>query len=571
MTHRAIYIIIICAFLIENTVIGKDSFIYHTNALDKAVKLSVAATHAAAYLLYPLLGWLSDVYFTRYKVVRLAFIIMCVVGTGALVLATASVIDISITTNLKKIITALLLGLPMLLMWVLSLGLFEANAIQLGMDQMLEASSDQLSSFIHWYYWSSSLGQVTIMILTAALVLLHTSCTVPKEHSNLTNFLFPIGTQFALSMVIVQLPFLVIGIFLLICYRTRFNIEKPGYNPLILIYKVLKYAWKHTCPENRSAFTYWEDHIPPRIDLGKEKYGGPFTTEEVEDTKSFFRILFLLFTLLGFHLSGHGYSTVKQLMKLQCPNIWLYLLIADPVNITAIVILIGIPLYQLTNKYCSQKYLPSMLKRMKLGLLCCLLKIVMEISLQATQETYMVQKCSNGYPLINCFLAFTQVNQNGSCVGIQQLHHCSDGTSVFLMLLIIPQILHGLSHLLVFLTALEFISAQAPLRLKGLLIGLWYASLSVHNLMVQAPEIYITESNAWEVFQEVKAFFIALSLILFAYVSRQYRYRVRDEVVNEQFLVEEIYERELIIAAQLETEEEEERRALLGETYSSTS
>ena len=55
-------------------------------------------------------------------------------------------------------------------------------------------------------------------------------------------------------------------------------------------------------------------------------------------------------------------------------------------------------------------------------------------------------------------------------------------------------------------------------------------------------------------FQEVKAF--ALSLILLAYVSRQYRYRVRDEVVNEQFLVEEIYERELIIAAQLEEEEE---------------
>ena len=37
--------------------------------------------------------------------------------------------------------------------------------------------------------------------------------------------------------------------------------------------------------------------------------------------------------------------------------------------------------------------------------------------------------------------------------------------------------------------------------------------------------------------------FIALSIILFAYVSRQYCYRVRGEVVNKQFLVEEIYER----------------------------
>ena len=28
------------------------------------------------------------------------------------------------------------------------------------------------------------------------------------------------------------------------------------------------------------------------------------------------------------------------------------------------------------------------------------------------------------------------------------------------------------------MTALEFICAQAPLRLKGLLIGIWYASLA---------------------------------------------------------------------------------------------
>ena len=64
-------------------------------------------------------------------------------------------------------------------------------------------------------------------------------------------------------------------------------------------------------------------------------------------------------------------------------------------------------------------------------------------------------------------------------------------------------------------------------------------------------------------FQEVKAFLIPLSLILFAYVSKQYRYRVQDEVVNEQFLVEEIYKRELLIAAQLQ-EKKKKRRALLG-------
>ena len=92
-----------------------------------------------------------------------------------------------------------------------------------------------------------------------------------------------------LLMAGIQLVCASVGLLLLVCSRRHFNIDRIGENPLTLIYRVLKYALKHTCPENRSVFTYWEEDIPPRIDLGKSKYGGPFTTEEVEDTKTFFR------------------------------------------------------------------------------------------------------------------------------------------------------------------------------------------------------------------------------------------------------------------------------------------
>jgi len=61
-----------------------------------------------------------------------------------------------------------------------------------------------------------------------------------------------------------------------------------------LIYQVLRYAAKNKYPSMRSAFTYWEDKPYTRIDLGKRKYGGPFTTEQVEDVKTFFRVLVLL-------------------------------------------------------------------------------------------------------------------------------------------------------------------------------------------------------------------------------------------------------------------------------------
>ena len=100
---------------------------------------------------------------------------------------------------------------------------------------------------------------------------------------------------------------------MLVRYKRQLNIDRTGEHPLKLIYRVLRYAWNHTCPENRSAFTYWEEDIPPRIDLGEDyKYGGPFTIEEVEDTKTFFRILILLL------LSSTWVSSNRIMATLHC-------------------------------------------------------------------------------------------------------------------------------------------------------------------------------------------------------------------------------------------------------------
>ena len=68
-------------------------------------------------------------------------------------------------------------------------------------------------------------------------------------------------------------------------------IEPKSPQSLKTIYRVLKFAAKHKAPLNRSALTYWEDDIPSRIDLGKSKYGGSFTTEQVEDVKTIIHLL----------------------------------------------------------------------------------------------------------------------------------------------------------------------------------------------------------------------------------------------------------------------------------------
>ena len=109
---------------------------------------------------------------------------------------------------------------------------------------------------------------------------------------------------------------------------------------------------------------------------------------------------------------------------------------------------------------------------------------------------------------------------------------------------------------------LEFISAQAPLKMKGSLICLWYA-LSALRYLTQAASIYFTyKEEVWLIYTGVKASLMLLSILLYCCVAKRYCYRLRDEVVNERYLVEEVYDRELRQAEQYEREKSDEIRAL---------
>ena len=108
-------------------------------------------------------------------------------------------------------------------------------------------------------------------------------------------------------------------------------------NPIKQIAKVLNYARKHKIPEQRSALTYWEEDYPSSIDLGKEKYGGPFTVEDVEDVKTVLRLVpvVVCITMGALGLQRMNYDYADQKKNVQCYNggsdkkfeqtiIWLY-------------------------------------------------------------------------------------------------------------------------------------------------------------------------------------------------------------------------------------------------------
>ena len=109
----------------------------------------------------------------------------------------------------------------------------------------------------------------------------------------------------------------------------------------------------------------------------------------------------------------------------------------------------------------------------------------------------------------------------------------------------------------VYQTALEFICAQAPLRLKGLLR---YATLAVNYILFGIPEFFLSDPIVWELFHEVKAFLVFISLMVYLCVSRRYQYRVRDEIVPERMMIEDIYVRQYNLREQYQEDIREKWR-----------
>ena len=108
-------------------------------------------------------------------------------------------------------------------------------------------------------------------------------------------------------------------------------------NPVKQIVKVLSFIAQRKQPVKCSAFTYGE--LPrSRLDLGKKRYGGSFTTEQVEDVKRFASFFLILLTLFGV-------LYVKALMDNWETESVLVLEIRISFYFLYYIIIIGIPVY----------------------------------------------------------------------------------------------------------------------------------------------------------------------------------------------------------------------------------
>ena len=104
-----------------------------------------------------------------------------------------------------------------------------------------------------------------------------------------------------------------------------------------------------------------------------------------------------------------------------------------------------------------------------------------------------------------------------------------------------PNILLGIGPPIVMTTVLEFISAQSPQSMKGLLIGLFFAIKGIFQL-ISTIILFLFSTNAIWARRHVKAVTncgfgyllftcvaALIGLILFSIVAKRYKYRERDD------------------------------------------
>ena len=236
------------------------------------------------YLSFPFFGLLADVKVGRYNTIitGVYFSFLSWIITGLAVI-------LKIFSDSTLFFFLLLLS--SYITQVIGYCSFRSNIVQFSIDQSVGASSDELSAIIYWH--SASVPIITVII--------HIVQILTKQLA----ILYYILSGMAVSTIIISNSL----------FKHWLDTTPHKINPVKLIAKVLNYSIKNKYPRNRSALTYWEEDFPLRLDLGMEKYGGPFSEEEVQDVKTMLRIIPLLISLVGFscgqELSSRAFNAHK--------------------------------------------------------------------------------------------------------------------------------------------------------------------------------------------------------------------------------------------------------------------
>ena len=370
---------------------------------------------------------------------------------------------------------------------------FEISVFCFATEQLIEmsSSSNQLSGFVWWFVWCRRIG-TTITVVSSCLTFNNHYYKVYLSSTHLSFLL----------MILISTLFIK-------QWAIRYIYSE---NPFKITSSVLCFALKNKYPSNRSALTHWEEVKPSRINLGKAKYGGPFSEKDVDSVKAFIHLLLLtvMVTMIFF-----PYQTLARLLtgKQSFKTCLLY----GTYFIEYAVVIVAVPVYQLIIKpYCLVPIKVSMLQRTGIGIALTVLG----------KLGYVILDLSVSVPIY--------INHNETICLLQSTPNVS--YSYYYM---IPSCVNSFGVLLITVGSFEFVFAQAPHSMRGLLIRLWFSIGGIYEIagwmmikpfkavseyLVPSCELYILIMNF---------LFMLVSLILFILFSKRYKLNSNEELRDE--------------------------------------
>ena len=443
----------------------------------------MSITKCLSLLLAPLVGLLADVKYGRYEVIKagslvsffacLFYYFALLSGDGASVLKTVLICTATILVCIGDTC-------------------YSAAMLPFMTDQLIGATSDELSAIVHMYYWAKylSFGLCDIIL-----------------HLVIYRYMHDIKFEAVLFLAI---PLAVIIISDCLCQQWLDRTHKVT-NPIKLIIQVLNYTRKHRYPERRSAFTYIDEEQPTRMDYGKEKFGGPFTEEEVEDVKTVLRLIPMIFCF-GLFVITLAYTPVTILEGKENATVdiglknWL-----SPVLL--------IPFYQLLVRPCV-RYRPSMLRCIGAAMLVCAVGYIL---LEASAVVGVVYS-HDIHSYLSC------LTHNTSYDPLHIVHwYCKIG----------PLLLYSIGKTIVGVLTLEFLIAQSPDNMKGFVFGLFLAFDGIVYL-IRMEAVGFRSTICYDL---QSLFVLVILFVIFLVLSKCYTLRERNREINIQAIVEEHYER----------------------------
>ena len=444
-------------------------------------------------LTFPIAGYVADTWVGRFRVLQVSVIISLTSAFLGTILQAAGLLTTS------PVISALMevnFGLGSL-----GAAMFASCFIPFTWDQLTGASGEQLSFTMYWLLWGVGTGLIV-------------SIVVNNEYISSLPFV-PLVIQ------ILTLLLLLAAAFLMWCQKHSLMTVPQLTNPIKHVFVVLKYAWKHKYPENRSALTYWEEDYPSRIDLGKSKYGGPFTFEEVEDVKTVFRLVSVIMCTGMFTLGSWTAGTVhfnSEFWNLVFTNYTLGLLLLS----------FGLPVYHFIIYPIFYNYIPSMLKRIGTGFFLVVLSYLFSVCVLGGLSHHEPYQCD--------IVTLPKIN-----------------SSVDYWLLV-PSITYNFGFVIALTSLIEFVAAQTPVSVAGMMTGLiifcilcsgftgWLIYILLSNFL---PD-HLLGMSCFFYKDSLYALLSIVFFILYIRLASKYKLRERSDIVPIYLIAEDYYEKEFV-------------------------